>query len=213
MRELVTNGSAFSCSIDDIPRAMQPTSWEERFLVYGVADAPNNSDDKVSFPFNRADYYLGAPRKSGKDPSPCALGTASLYRGLVSQKGNLKAMPILDCVADLQVLFLLDTSSDGALVPGDISLKALQSELMPDGGAGREAQAIRKHVKEVRVFILAQQGKRDASYSYPVDRPERAIVVGDRVWQESELAANFGSDWRRYHWKLYTIAVQPKNLE
>ena len=79
---------------------------------------------------------------------------------------------------------------------------------------------MREQLKEIRVYILAQQGKKNSGYFYPVDDPDKAIVVGDpklapslgKVWSERELSENFGAGWRNYHWKVYTIVVQPKNL-
>lgn len=206
VRELVSNGSTFSVSFDRaIDKKFQPKSKEDSYLVYGISPAPDPKDteDKITFPFNRADYYIGPSTGTSGGSSHCAPGTGHLYRGMVSQKGNFTPAPVLDCVADLQVVFMLSTSNDGTLVPeNDIS----------DFDAG----GLREHVEEVRVYILAQQGKKDNQYSYPVTNNDRAIVVGDpgygRVWKRADLAAKFGDDWQHYHWKLYTIAVQPQNL-
>jgi len=50
-----------------------------------------------------------------------------------------------------------------------------------------------------------------------VTDPSRALVVGSgafgRAWKQSELISTFGDDWQHYRWKLYTIAVQPNNLD
>ena len=211
VRDLVTDSSNFSVKFNyPIPDAFAPKSKQDSYLVYGIMHAPQSKSDPsvISFPFNRADYYLGIP----SPPQPnCAHGTGSLYRGQVSQNGNFTPFPILDCVADLQVVFLTDTSNDGTLVPNtDIS--------------GFDAKYLRENVKEVRVYILAQQGKKDPTYSYPVTDPNQAIVVGyqangkasdpvsGRVWTQSDLASTFNSDWLNYHWKVYTIAVQTTNL-
>lgn len=216
-RDLVTDGASFCLKLDSsgIPPAFRPKGPQDCHLVYGIAPAPDRpEDDVVSFPFNRADYYLGP---SDRLSTTCAPGTGMLYKGQISQKGNFSSMPILDCVADLQVIFMMDTSSDGSLVP--------QNDISPDALTGANglfpgvdpAQALREHVKEVRVYVLAQQGKKDAGYRYPVVDPNRVIVLGDPVngkaWSQSALAATFGGDWAQYHWKVYTIAVQPKNLE
>jgi hypothetical protein len=106
------------------------------------------------------------------------------------------AYPLLDCVADLQVVFMLNTSDDGTLVQeNDIS--------------GYQAEQLRSLLKEVRVYVMAQQGKRDTGYSYPVNDPERVLEVGDRAWTQAEFVAN---GWLHYHWKVYTIVVRPRNL-
>jgi prepilin-type N-terminal cleavage/methylation domain-containing protein len=206
MRELVTEGSDFAVTLNDppppVPAAYQPGSAQDSYLVYGISPARKAGDpeDKITFPFNRADYYIGP---SDSLSSTCAPGTGALFRGHVSQKGYLKAYPILDCVADFQVIFLLNTSNDGSLVPTN------------DIGSYSAAQ-LRALIKEVRVYILAQQGAKDAGYRFPVTDPNQVIVLGDqatgRSWKQAELEANFGSDWLHYHWKVLTIVVQPKNL-
>lgn len=141
VRDLVVDGGSFSLGLDyTLPEAFRPKSRQDSYLVYGLAPSPEGSEDKITFPFNRADYYLG---RSDASSTICAHGTGMLYRGQVSQKGNLKSFPILDCVADFQVVFL---NGDG--VATDIDF--------PDDAA----RQIREHVKEVRLYILAQQGKR-----------------------------------------------------
>ena len=200
VRELVTEGSEggrFSVSLDDrLPEAFEPKSNQDSYLIYGISPAPEDSEDIVTFPFNRADYYIGPSAKPANLSPSCAPGTRFLYRGKISQQGILTPFPVLDCVADLQVIFMLSTSNDGVLVPhNDVSVY--------------EPEDLRTLVKEVRLYILAQQGKKDPGYRYPANE----IAVGDRTWKQSELAATFGSGWRQYRWKVYTIAVQPKNLE
>lgn len=82
---------------------------DQSYLVYGVS-----LDTDLRMPFNRADYYIARP-----DPMPegCAPGTGILYKALVSQSngGLSNALPVIDCVADMQVAFGLDTNSDGGI--------------------------------------------------------------------------------------------------
>ncbi|HJV66695.1 MAG TPA: prepilin-type N-terminal cleavage/methylation domain-containing protein [Geomonas sp.] len=212
-RELVTLGSTFWFTfdrIDTIPAAFLPQRREERYLVYGISPAPENADDLITFPFNRTDYYLGS---SDRRSALCAPGTAVLYKATINQDGTISPMPILDCMADLQVIFMMDSSNDGSLTPlSDISRTTLK-ELF---GIDDPAKVLREHVKEVRVYVLAQQGKKDITFNYPVADPRQVFVLGDRVngkaWSQGELAASFGAQWQHYHWKVFTIAVQPNNL-
>ncbi|HEY5512442.1 MAG TPA: pilus assembly protein PilW, partial [Geomonas sp.] len=196
VRELVTNGSIIYATFDTtLPEAFQPKSKQDSYLVYGVAD-----EGSITFPFNRADYYLARPSDisancAHKDTTH---GAGTLYRRPV----NKDRTPILDCVADFQVEFL---NESGTVT--DIDFRDPSGNVRDDA-----AQQIRQTVKEVRVFILAQQGKKDPGYSYPVSTPDRALVVGDRVWTQSDLESKLGGDWRHYRWKVFTIAVQPKNL-
>jgi len=209
-RDLIINGTAGAAfwvtfNTDNMAqlKAFWPRSAQDRYLVYGIAPS---TKPVVSYPFNRADYYIGS---SDNPSSICAPGTGVLYRGEVSQGGDFSPVPVLDCVADLQVIFLLDTNGDG------------QPDLHTDDISNLSAADIRAQVKEVHVYILAQQGKKDAGFSYP----NSEIVVGDphfrnlgSVWNTTNtnqynLVTTFGSDWMHYHWKVYTIVAQPKNLQ
>jgi len=205
-RKLVTvggTGGVFYAGLNQLPDDFKPKSYLDRYFVYGIAppQAPADPNDKITFPFNRVDYYLGP---SANLPANCAPGTGRLYRAVVSQKGNFKPYPVLDCVADLQVVFYLDTSNDGSLVP-----QHLDDYCSSVVAGGDSAEATREHVKEVRVYVLVQQGRKDAGYVYP----DTLIAVGDRTWGQPDLLGTFGPDWMHYRWKVFTIAVQPKNLQ
>lgn len=213
-RELVTDGPGsgfwlvFNRSL--LTGAFRPGSREESFQVYGVASA-DSTVSSLSYPFNRADYYLSLPDTAAAS-SNCAPGTAVLYKTVLNQNGSLTKYPILDCVLDLQVLFGLDTVGNGVV---DYHASGDLTELLYTAAAD-----LRNHVREIRVYLLAQQGRRDPGYRYPVTNPDAAIAVGDpgldpalgSSWTQSRLASTVGPNWRNYHWKLYTIVVQPKNL-
>jgi len=214
-RELVTEaGSAFSLRFNlPLPQAFQPGSRSDSYQVFGGAPADqDNPLDPLAFPFNRADYYISRPVGIS---TACAPGTGVLYKTTLNQNGSLSKYPLLDCVVDLQVIFFLDRDGDGEV---DDHRPALASDPSPT------QQELQEQVKEIRLYILAQQGKKDPGYLYPVGDPNKTIVVGDAaldqalgetlgsVWTQSALAQALGSDWRNYHWKIYTIVVQPKNL-
>jgi len=63
-------------------------------------------------PFNRADFYVATP--AGNMPSKCAPNTGILYKAVMNQSdGEFGALPLLDCVADMQVVFITDADADG----------------------------------------------------------------------------------------------------
>lgn len=202
VRELVTDGSTFQLLFNTpFPDAFKPTSKQDVFLVYGV------DDSSPTFPFNRADYFISRNDKEPYKISPiCAPGTGLLIKAVINQNGSVTHYPILECVADMQVVLYLDTNGDGQVDFHSNSQLA--------------ASDLREQLKEIRVYILAQQGKKDPGYSYPVTDSDKAMIVGDagldpslgRWWSQTDLSNTFGPDWRNYHWKVYTIVVQPKNL-
>ena len=156
-------------------------------VVYGV-------DNMIlTFPWNRADYYID--KTSLPVPQRCAPNTGVLVKRVVSQgSGDLMmSLPLLDCAADMEVIYGLDTDADPSTVL-----------VWSDDISGLTADAIRTQLKEVRVDILAQEGQQDDSYRTPSDN----IKVGSEIlWRNFDV-----SGYRNYRWKVYTIVVKPRNL-
>ncbi|MCM0083689.1 prepilin-type N-terminal cleavage/methylation domain-containing protein [Geomonas sp. Red32] len=193
-----------------IPQDFTPSAPEDRFLVYGIARRDDSGKlVPLSYPYNRADYFIkSSPLNDGGSPL-CARGTGTLYKTVISQNSDRPAYyPLLDCVADLQVIYLLDNGYH-----------------VSDLGEGLQdaasAEEVRERVKEIRLYLLAQQGKREPAYRYPLD--DLPLVVGDPALDRGTgkvLGSRWGQqafalltpDWRQYHWKVYTIVVQPKNF-
>ena len=71
-------------------------------MMYGV-----DQDTNLRMPFNRADYFIS----NTNAPSRCAPNTGVLEKVVVNQSdGRLtNFLPLVDCVADMQVIFRLDT--------------------------------------------------------------------------------------------------------
>jgi hypothetical protein len=150
-------------------------------------------------PFNRADYYIST---TVDRPTHCAQGTGVLVKAIVSQANGgfngLDMLPLLDCVADMQVVTYLDTNVDG------------QWETMSNGLNLGSALNVREQLKEVHLYILAHEGLRDMTYT----QPSNIILVG----QSAILGRNFDlttladPDWQHYRWKVYRLIVRPDNL-
>lgn len=175
-----------------------PATTTDTYIVYGV-----DKDTDLRMPFNRADYFIS----TSNPPARCASGTGILEKAVVNQSnGNLtNYLPLLDCVADIQVIFRLDTNADGVI------------DTTTDDISTLTAQQIRDQLKEVRVYILAHEGQIDRTYTYP----NQPITVGEnsggtdygRTWSTSLLSSTIGSNWQNYRWKVYRIVVKPTNLE
>jgi hypothetical protein len=167
-------------------------------------------------PFNRADYYVKIPAIGM--PQRCAVGTGVLYHSTVSHGGAVSGgsmvdMPLLDCVADMQVIFRLDRNGDGNLSNTNVLTDLSAHDL--------NAEQIRDQVKEVRVYILAQEGQKDTSYTYtfPTIAPCSAnqINVGSDSTVGSSLGRCFNfpgiTNWQNYRWKIYTLVEKLQNLQ
>jgi len=201
-RTLVINGTTFFANYSNITTSPWPPSdTTETRIIYGV-----DPDTALRMPFNRADYYVSTTNV----PQRCAAGTGILIKSVIEQvTGNRGAgLPLLDCVADMQVIFGLDNDEDGDFVDGT----GTPPDGYSDDVSGLTVQQIRTRVKEVRIFILAHEGQIDANYTYP----NNSIAIPP----SSDPAAGLGStfdlttltNWQNYRWKLYTMVVKPNNL-
>ncbi len=200
-RLVVLTDGTFFCQMADetvgsetkptVPSGFRPTQPGEKYIIYGV-----DADTALRMPFNRADYYIRRPGTGM--PSHCAAGTGILYKGIVNQSnGELTELPLIDCAVDMQVIIGLDTNGDGVV----------DSRVTNVGGL--TAQQIRDQIKEVRVYILAQEGERDSSYKHET----QVMVLGEfGLVKNLDLGSTIGADWNRYRWKQYALAVKPKSL-
>jgi len=108
--------------------------------------------------------------------------------------------PLLDCVADMQVVYGLDTS--GAGVVNSHTTVPLTT-----------AADIRSQLKEVRVYILAHEGRKDLFYNYPSEWIRVGEDFGGTVQgRDFNLKDRLGDDYKYFRWKVYTIVLRPKNL-
>jgi len=194
------------------PADFRPEAGLDTYMVYGVA--PADSTGLLRTPFNRSDYYIKRPDLARSIPETCAKqvedsdteGVGILYRSTASQVAGASGggfsppYPLLDCVADMQVVYSLDSNGDGAVdLHSDVPLA--------------NAEAVRAQVKEVRVYILAQEGSRSSGFN----SPHSQILVGERIngvdYGRSFVFADHNiRDWANYRWRLYTIVVPLGNL-
>jgi len=179
----------------------------ETRIIYGLDPEDTSSEPyQRRMPFNRADYYIwreSTNPATDEVPDRCAPNTGVLRKAVISQKDGLRQnpLPLLDCVADMQVIFGIDNDGDGDFEPG----VAGSTDGYTDDISTRDAKWIRERVKEVRVYILAQEGQMDRNYSYPYNE----ITVGEFGLGRT---VSIGPDWKHYRWKVYTLIVKPNNL-
>lgn len=199
-RELQVNGGNFSTYFKQrqYTTLTLPHSSGDMFEVYGVDAAT-----EPRMPFNRADYYVYRPPNP---PPVCAPNTGVLYKAVVNHGGGYSEMPLLDCVADMEVVY-------GVGDPGSKEVTLHQTTVPWTGSIVTQAQDIREQLKEIRVYILAQTGRKDTGYSHP----DSIVNVGETFsgvlqGRAFNLATQIGTGWQNYRWKLYTIVVRPQNL-
>ena len=195
-RELVSSGgvffTAFNSNLASFDDNFEPfANSYETHLLYGV----NDGSVALIMPFNRADYYVKRPATM---PTHCSTdaGTGILYKATVNQADGIHAeLPLLDCVREMRVVFGTDANNDGA----SDTWGALPTTL--------SAEDIRTQLKEVRIYILAQEGQRDANYTSP------ALITSTDP--DSGTVINFDAataGLRNFHWKVYTILAKPYSM-
>ncbi|MCX7857620.1 MAG: PilW family protein [Deltaproteobacteria bacterium] len=194
MDELVmdSDGSFFTLfNSSGLSAGFSPKMENEKYIIYGV-----DPDTNLRMPFNRADYFIRRPT-SGM-PKKCAPNTAILYKANVNHAtGSLNYMPLMDCVADFQIIFGIDVNGD----------KIVDDYI--DDISSYNAQTIRNRIKEIRLYILTHEGKRDRDFKFK----ESKIYVGEfEKGREFNFQQVIGSGWDNYKWKIYSIVVHPRNL-
>ncbi|MFA7059398.1 MAG: PilW family protein [Pedobacter sp.] len=195
------------------------TSSSAIFSVYGLG-----SDTTPRMPFNRTDYFVARPKDSKQVPPQCAPNIGILYKTTLNKDGSLNYVPLVDCVADMQVVFGWDMDGDGVvdtysnaggtfvIAAGSApvgSTAAVQAAMSnTNNNSAATIPSIRNNLKMVKVYILAQQGKMDRGYTSP-----SPIIVGGSG--ESSLTRSYditAKGWQNYRWKVYQIVTRPKNL-
>jgi len=206
-KRLVVSGGSFWTTYP-IGGNWLPGQPQIRYIAYGI-----DPDTNPSVPFNRADYYISTTNV----PTDCAPGTGVLRKAIFSHNthgfpfGN--RLPILDCVADFQVILGLDMNEDGR-----VGTHSNPDGTSIEGSEGFEAsdvqttlgspELLRKRLKEIRVYILTHEGKRDLKFSYPDD----TITVGEfGVGKNFDLTSI--DNYKNYRWKVVSITAKPRNLE
>jgi prepilin-type N-terminal cleavage/methylation domain-containing protein len=198
-RVLVSNGSNFSVQFNlaVFPQEFSPNIPGDVYLIYGVTPPADPVTDPLRMPFNRADYYistLNVPRR-------CAPGTGVLRKAVLNHSGTFQGgiHQLLDCVADMQVIYGLDNDYDGDFEIGT-------GDSYSDVLSGLSAQGIREQVNEVKICILAHEGQRDVNYKFPGN----SISVGGSLGRNFNLTTI--PNYQNYRWKIYTLVVKPRNL-
>ena len=211
---VVGTGGAFSYAVPATlipPSAYQPVDPTQIFVAYGI----NGSN--VRMPYNRQDYYVNL---AAAKPKSCNPGTGVLFKGVADQQGGYKTYPLLDCVGDLQIVYDRDVNGDGTNVaPIDESvLTGLRNS------SSLTVDQMRSQIRNVRVYLLSHDGKKDPNFSYPDFDASYSVCVAPfagtscnasvgRGWTAAQMQTAFGADWRRYRWKVYSFVVNLKNLQ
>ena len=198
-----------------LPLAWSPQMKEQVNFIYGV------DDGALRMPFNRVNFFVARPQDTTQIPSVCAPNTGILYKTTVNHgNGQLTYIPLMDCVADIQVVLGFDMDGSGQVlafsdangtnvsgfplkVGEDSLITAVQNTLA-------DASLLRERLKVVKIYILAQEGRLDTSIN-----SKTPIVVGNALLGETTLTKSYdlaANNALNYRWKVYKIIAKPKNF-
>lgn len=203
-RSLVVNGGAYHTQYNAVA-AYAPVDNTDVRLVFGISSA--NAANSLRAPFNRADYYISAANL----PSRCATGTGVLNKAVLNHDtsagaNDFNVMPILDCVADMQVIYI-----DNNGVPHN----DLSTFVDTNGNGTIDADEIRSQLTQVEVYILAHEGQRDPKFTFN-NFTAGACATCVQVGRSAALGRNFDlsviTNFLNYRWKIYKISVKTDNL-
>jgi len=195
---LRTNNGSFYTIYSSVNTDYTLTDRGQTCIIFGIDDQGNQ---QLRMPFNRADYYISI----NNVPTRCAPNTGVLIKRMINNNTGQRdaGMPLIDCVADFQVIYGLDANGDGILDTYVNANSNLNNNL-------NNANRLRNSLKEVRVYILAHEGQRDRNMRYS----SQIIQVGEfGLGKNFDLTTIGGrNEYRFYRWKVYTLIVKPENL-
>jgi prepilin-type N-terminal cleavage/methylation domain-containing protein len=187
------------------PAAFQAADINHNAYAYAISDT---GSAQLHMPYNRADYYVDF---NAAKPTSCNPNTGVLYKAAAGQGGTFKdanntllTYPLLNCVGDMQVVFVRDPNSNGTLSYDDPNAIAVTSLSAAD---------LRQQLKQVMVYILSHDGGKDTSYTYPGTSITVGYAGAGQTWLENDLQTKFGANWKNYRWKVYGIAVNMPNMQ
>jgi hypothetical protein len=182
------------------PAAFQPKQDTDVFVVYGVSPSTN-----LRAPYNRVDYFVKRPTSDSDMPTRCARGTGGkpgtgiLYKAVMNHGGGgLTRYPLVECIADMQVVF--NVAADG--ING--------VDVDQSGLTGLTAKEIRQQLKMIKIYIVAHEGGKDTSFNYA----NQTLVVGEGSGRTLDLKNDVvgSDDYKYYRWKTYKLVVIPRNI-
>jgi prepilin-type N-terminal cleavage/methylation domain-containing protein len=219
-----SGGTTYWHTTYDATLNFAPADETETRVIYGLDPLDTTGEPYTRrMPFNRADYYIwrnSTSTATDEVPDRCAPNTGVLIKAVIRQKNGQREnpLPLLDCVADMQVVFGLDTDA----TPDNVINCYVNN--LADSLATVDAENIRNRIKEVRVYILAHEGQIDRAFTFTPPIPASSIRVGESsavlpggsCTGVTVLGRDFDlsgiTNWQNYRWKVYTLVVKPNNL-
>ena len=197
-----------------VPAGVAYTSLHPGYLLYAL-NVPGETD--ASIPYYTVQYSLGS-MASSTNPYNCAPQTGSLLRA-ESRTSTTPGSgdPVMSCVLDFQVAFGItdSTASFDPTLAVNFPINRWDSGAVSAAYSPRE---LNQRLKQIRVYILIQEGNKDMTYTYVNPDPNAAAPDRIRVGELDLVGGATGRDvqltsaQRNYRWRVVTIVVTPRNI-
>jgi hypothetical protein len=148
-------------------------------------------------------YFLDIPA-SGL-PQRCLTGTYIFYRKIPGGNNNIYKIPVLNCVADWDVWFEVDTDND--------TITDAYYNVLPND-AIRSNIELKQKLVAVDIYFLVQASY-SPNYKYDFSKGNRnvnatgAYIIADSFPDGTQVKLKFpeGDEWRHYHWKVFKVRI------
>lgn len=190
----------------------KPEAENVRYYYYGIREYAGTKTPRA--PFNRTDYLV--KRVTNDVLATCSPDAGTLYKSTMNYgtDGTFTDYPILDCVADMQIVFGWNVSGmannvDYYTNADNTAFSGTTTPVYPVDMA--DPAYIRQHLKLIKVYILAQDGGLDRSFT----NTNTNFIVGDPDLGETALTKSVNltsTNMKNYRWKLHKLIVRPNNL-
>lgn len=191
------------------------TNLQKGDIIYAL-NVSGDLDGDATVPYYTVTYSLG-----GTSPSYCAPGTN--MKSLLRAESRTSTTPtggdpVMSCVRDFEVAFGI---TDNTVSPDPADAKNYNINKWDNGGVivnGYSQIELRQRLKQIRVYILVQDGNQDLNYTYVNPDPNASAPDTIRVGELSLVGGTTGRDvtlsaaQRNYRWRLLTIVVTPRNI-
>ena len=199
-----------------VPGGVPFPSLHPGYLLYAL-NVPGETD--ASVPYYTVRYSLGS-MASSTNPMNCAPQTGSLLRA-ESRTSTTPGSgdPVMSCILDFQVAFGItdNTASFDPTLAVNFPINKWDSGAV---SAAYSPLELKQRLKQIRVYILIQEGNKDMTYTYVNPDPNDPSAAPDkiRVGEWDLVGGGTGRDvqltpaQRNYRWRVLTIVVTPRNI-
>ncbi|CAG36195.1 PulJ/GspJ family protein [Desulfotalea psychrophila] len=175
------------------------------YIVYPYANGATSCGSSSNQPCTQTEYRLSASQPIDS----CAANTRNILRN---------DTPLFTCIADFAIRVDWDKDDDGTVEADETNLDPSKTTDIPAAETG-STLTVRNKLKTSTVYILAQIGKKDETYTYGGPSPSLGdgkisfSIDGEAVqFQTLFTTGDEIEEFKRYQWKVLKITAFAKGF-